>query len=55
MKTYRVSVAIRIREIYVVEAEDEEAAAESWADGDLIHTDDEALDSTVLTIKEVRP
>jgi hypothetical protein len=54
MKTYRVKVAIRILEIYHVEAEDEEEAAESWADGDLVHTNDEALDSTVLTIKEVQ-
>ena len=52
MRTYYVRVAVRIREIYKVEAEDPEAAAERWAEGDLIHTDDEALDSEVLSIKE---
>jgi hypothetical protein len=52
MKTYHVKVAIRILEIYKVEAEDEESARDMWCDGDLIHTSDEALDSEVLSVKE---
>lgn len=55
MKTYEVSVAVRILEIYRVEADDEEAAAELWCDGELIHTNDEALDSDLLAVKEVQP
>jgi hypothetical protein len=54
MKTYRVKVAVRILEIYEIEADDPEAAA-CCADGDLIHTNDEALDSEVLSMKEARP
>lgn len=53
MTTYHVKVAVQILEIYEVEAEDEETASESWSDGKLIHTNDEALDSTVLSVKEV--
>ena len=52
MKKYHVSVAVQILEIYEVEAEDPESASESWAEGDLIHTNDEALDSIVLSVKE---
>ena len=52
MKKYRVSVAVQILEIYRVEAEDPEAAADCWAEGDLIYTDDEALDAIVLSVKE---
>jgi hypothetical protein len=53
MKTYHVSVAVQILEIYEVEAEGAEAAADLWCDGDLIHTNDEALDTVVLSVKEV--
>lgn len=53
MKTYHVKVAVQILEIYEVEAEDAETASESWSEGKLIHTNDEALDSTVLSVKEV--
>ncbi len=52
MKTYHVKVAVRILEIYKIEAEDAETAAEEWPCGELIHTNDEALDSTVLSVKE---
>jgi hypothetical protein len=52
MKTYHVKVAVQILEIYEIEAEDAEAASESWSDGDLIHTNDEALDSIVLSVEE---
>jgi len=55
MTTYHVNVAVQILEIYAVEAEDPEAASESWAEGDLIHTNDEALDSIVLSVREVVP
>jgi hypothetical protein len=52
MKKYHVKVAVQTLETYEVEAEDAEAASESWPDGDLIHTNDEALDSIVLSVKE---
>jgi len=52
MKKYHVKVAVRILEIYEVEAEDREAASETWMEGDLVHTNDEALDSEVLSVKE---
>jgi len=52
MKKYHVKIAVQILEIYEVEAEDAETASECWADGDLIHTNDEALGSTVLSVKE---
>jgi hypothetical protein len=55
MKIYHVNVAVRILEIYEIEAEGAEAAAESWADGDLIHTNDEALESEVLSVKAIQP
>jgi hypothetical protein len=52
MKKYHVTIAVQILEIYEIEAEDAEATSESWAVGDLIHTNDEALESTVLSVKE---
>jgi hypothetical protein len=55
MKTYHVKVAVRILEIHEVEAEDAETAAVVWDDGELIHTDNEALDSEVLSVKEAQP
>ena len=55
MKKYRVNVAVRILEIYEVEAEDAETAAAVWDDGKLIHTNDETLDSEVLSVKEIQP
>ena len=53
MKTYHVKVAVRILEIYKVRAEDKDSAADSWSEGDLIHTNDEALDAEVLSVREV--
>ncbi len=54
MKTYHVKVAIvRTLEIYAIQAEDAETATESWAEGDLIHTNDEVMDRIVLSVKEV--
>ena len=53
MKKYHVKVAAQILEIYEVEAEDAEIASDDWSFGDLIHTDDEALESTVLSVEEV--
>lgn len=52
MKKYHVSVAVQILEIYEIEAENAETAADDWSFGTLIHSDDEALDSTVLSVKE---
>jgi len=52
MRKYHVTVAVRILEIYEIEAEDQKTVSESWAEGDLIHTNDEALDSNVLSVKE---
>ena len=53
MKKYHVQVAVQTLEIYEVEAEDAETAAQDWGCGRLIDADDEALDSTVLSVKEV--
>ena len=55
MRTFHVAVAIRILEIYQVEAQDEASAAEAWTDGDLIHTNDAALDSEILSVREAQP
>jgi hypothetical protein len=55
MKTYRVKVAIRILEIYEVEAENPDDAAANWEDGKLIHTSDEALETEILSTIEVIP
>jgi hypothetical protein len=55
MKTFRVKVAFRILEIYEVEAENAEEASEIWCDGELIDRSDDALDSQILSIKEVKP
>lgn len=53
MTKYRVNIAVRSLEIYEVDADDAESAQAQWGDGELIHTDDEALDSEVLSVKEV--
>jgi hypothetical protein len=53
MKKYRVKVAVQILEIYEVEAEDAETASDCWDYGKLIDADDEALESTVLSVEEV--
>jgi hypothetical protein len=53
MKTYRVKVAVRILEIYQVEAEDEIDARDSWDTGDLIHNDDEVLETEILSVEEL--
>jgi hypothetical protein len=55
MKTYHVKVAVQILEIYEVEADDPETAADDWSFGDLIHRDDEALESNVLSVEEAKP
>ena len=52
MKTYHVNVAVRILEIYEIEAEDAETASDDWSFGRLIDADDEVLDSEVLSVKE---
>lgn len=56
MKKYHVKVTFQTLETYEVEAEDAETASECWDyDGQLIDADDEALESTVLSVKEVLP
>ena len=55
MKTYHVKVAVQILEIYEVEADDAETAADDWGCGKLIDSDDEALESTVLSVAEAKP
>jgi len=55
MKKYHVEVAVQTLEIYEVEAEDAETAADDWSFGVLINADDEALESTVLSVEEARP
>lgn len=52
MKKYHVKVAVQILEIYEVEAENPETAAEDWGCGNLLGADDEALESTVLSVQE---
>jgi hypothetical protein len=54
MKTFQVKVAVRILEIYEVEAENADDAAADWNDGKLIHTSDEALENEILSTKEVK-
>jgi hypothetical protein len=51
MPRFTVRVAVRILEIYEVEAENEHEAREFWADGSLKHHSDEALDTEVLSVK----
>lgn len=53
MKKFHVKVAIKILEIYEIEAEDPADASELWSDGKLIHTNDEALDAEVLSVEEI--
>jgi hypothetical protein len=55
MKKYHVKVAVQILEIYEVEAADAETAGEDWGYGKLINADDEALESTVLSVAEAKP
>jgi hypothetical protein len=53
MKKIHVKVAVKILEIYAIEAETDADASELWCDGDLIHTNDEALEAEVLVVEEV--
>jgi len=53
MKTFEIRVAVRTLEIYQVEAENAEAAREAWCDGELVHASDEALNSEILSVKEM--
>lgn len=53
MKRFHVSVAVRILEIYEIEAEDAAEARDCWSDGTLIHTSDEALETEVLSVETV--
>ncbi len=55
MKTFHVKVAVRILEIYEVEAENAADAKEMWSDGAIIHTSDEAFDTEILSTKELQP
>lgn len=52
MAIFRVSVAVRVLEVYEVEAESAADAADNWCWGELIHHSDEALDTEVLRVKE---
>jgi len=55
MKTYHVKVAVKVLEIWEVEAQNADDAMETWDEGKLIHTCDEALDTEILSAKEVQP
>jgi len=55
MKTYHVKVAVKVLEIWKVEAENADDAKENWTDGELIHTCDEAMDTEILSAREVCP
>jgi hypothetical protein len=52
MRKYHVKVAVQVLQIYEVEAEDPETAAEDWAFGRFLGADDEALENTVLSVRE---
>lgn len=52
MKTFHVKVAVQVLEIYQVQAEDAQTAAEDWGSGKLIDADDETLESTILAVEE---
>jgi hypothetical protein len=51
MSRFHVKVAVRILEIYEIEAEDAAEARDCWSDGTLIHTSDEALETEVLSVE----
>ena len=53
MKKYHVKVAVQILEIYEIEAKDADMASDDWSFGRLIDADDEALESTFLSVEEV--
>jgi hypothetical protein len=52
MRRFHVKIAVQILEIYRIEAEDADQARDCWSDGDLIHTNDEALETEVLSVEE---
>jgi hypothetical protein len=52
MKKYHVKVAVQTLEIYEIEAEDAETAEQDWGCGKLIDSDEEALESIVLSVEE---
>ncbi|QOJ14833.1 MAG: hypothetical protein HRU75_09350 [Planctomycetia bacterium] len=54
MKHFHVTVAVKILEVYKVEATDPADASDRWFEGALIHTSDEALETDVLSVKEHR-
>lgn len=53
MKKYRVKIAVKTLEIYEVEAESPEDAAECWHDGTWMNSNDEALESEVIGVVEI--
>jgi hypothetical protein len=55
MKKYHVKVAVQILEIYEVQVPDAPSAAKAWSKGRLVYIDDEARQSTVLSVEEVQP
>lgn len=52
MKKYHVKVAVQTLEIYEVEAASQDEASELWAEGKLISTSDDTLDTAVLSVRE---
>ena len=55
MKKYHVKVAVKILEIYEVQAPNAPSAAKTWSKGRLVYIDDEVRKSTVLSVEEVQP
>jgi hypothetical protein len=53
MKRYRVKVAVKTLELYEVEADTPEDAADGWGLGRLLDADDEALESEVLSVEQL--
>lgn len=51
MKTYRVTVIVRVVEHYEVPAKSPHEAQELWAEGRLVHTDESALEGIVLKVE----
>lgn len=55
MSRFHVTVAARMLETYEVEATDPVEASDRWFEGRFLFCDDEALETEVLSVKEVRP
>jgi len=53
MKTYHVTIAVRLIETYQIRAENPECAEESWFRGNRVHPNYETCETKILTVREV--